>query len=737
MSHKTKICNVALATHIETCFQNFTYAPLVINGYWFEVEHHEKEKRGLKSVIEHNISQITSKFYEESSCSNKKKADEIAKTFVQNGKSSLKDLQGNIDVELEVEIYEKIKNKSRDVLEVKTLKEIDKIIQNSDMVLDLNSPLESLKSLEKRVYDHAIEALQVKAGFKPISLASYPLKQLGMFFTEEVCFRPEGLTYSPCGEEKVLLPNEIITETNVLKESISSEATEIQNVTNFQGSTITTKDSLKLINSYERTVRKETDIKTKTKASVKGKIFKIIDLDVSGEISTSFNQIMEAVSKSSSEINRSLVNEAVRNLTIETSQKTITTSELSQTTTNTREFKNTTDEPIGYIVRDSYCVNSVIHKRTNVQLAWSGCIENPGKELCRPDNIREVLSEDIKQIIDKWSVAAAPEAFGSRPGNETICTATSTLDRWGFPFGDNVEFEGNINGTIPPNSTYIGNSAEITIVESDTAVVSQQVTTQPMNGASGQIQFSAKILVDNKFANKEWVRYKICFQVSSPEASAYDSNLELWRNDQAEIEIEALLEKEKEKLSEFLLSDKVAAAIEQRIFKDFFALNTIDDCCELISHVRTIFDFEKLCYSLQPSWNANGSGCQTSDPVSIYTAQCLNFYLPVKEGKEAQAITTLLAIKEIPSSSSILQQVAGYITQIQDLRNTVFNRSFDTTGWDEKIDAPNKYNLTPYDTSNNEWDADFETKLNFQIIDIHTVTVPTGGVKVDIRPPLC
>lgn len=380
-------------------------------------------------------------------------------------------------------------------------------------------------------------------------------------------------------------------------------------------------------------------------------------------------------------------------------------------------------------------MNSVIHKRTNAQLAWSDCIENPGKELCRPNNIEEVFSEEIKEIHDKWSTAAAPASLGPKPEDKRICTATSTLDDGGRFLADDTELTGTIYGNIPPGSTYIGGSAQVEIVVRNTDTVSQQVISQPSSGATGSTQFSVKIVVNNKVLHKEKVTYKICFKITSPESVEYYANLEQWRNEQAEAEIEILLTAQKAKLNEFLLSDKVASAIEKRIFQDFFGLTAINNCCELIYHIRSIFDFDKLCFSLQPSWNASGTGCQSSDPVSIYTAQCLKFFLPVKEGKEWQAVTTLLAINAIPHTA--LHQVGGYINSINDLRDTEFNSTFDTTGWDEIIDAPNQYNLTPYDTSNDGWDTDFESKLNFQLIDAYTVTVPTGGIKVELRPVLC
>ncbi len=523
-------------------------------------------------------------------------------------------------------------------------------------------------------------------------------------------------------------------ETSKLTEEAYSEVTEGTDVTDYRESTITAKEDLTLTSSYERSVKNTIDLKKKSEASVKGKLFKILDVSLKSNTSVGFNSVMEQISKSSSAFNRSLVNEAVTRLTTKSTYESIERRKLTQELTKDRAISNSTSEPMQYIIRDSYCVNSVIHKRTNAQLAWSDCIENPGKDLCRPNNIEESLSEEIKEIHDKWSTAPPPASLGPKPEDEKVCTTTLTLSG-GFGWGSTEVLTGTVNGNIPPDSSYIGGSALIKRIDSGTRVEYQQLISQPSTGATGSVQFAVQFTVENKTWEDEWVKYQICFKVTSPESAEYYANLEQWRNDQAEAEIEILLTEQKEKLNEFLLSDKVASAIEKRIFQDFFGLTAINNCCELIYHIRSIFDFDKLCFSYQPSWDASGTGCQSSDPVSIYTALCLKFFLPVKEGKEWQAVTTLLAINAIPHAA--LHQVGGYINSINDLRDTEFNSTFDTAGWDEKIDAPNQYNLTPYGTSNNGWDTDFESKLNFQLINAYTVTVPTGGVKIDLRPVLC
>lgn len=733
MSHKNKICNVALATHIETCFTGFSYTPLILNS-GLQTERYF-EKVGLRNVVEADVAQVLSKLNTESP--DAKEINELAKKFVLQGKNALCELT---DVDLNADILTHVEK----IIEKEQMRSLSKkkkhLLKESKLALDLKTPFKTLMEREEVVYSkNKLEDLifQPAEKFEIKKHWNYELPQLGMFFTEETCFRPEGLTYSPCGQEKTILSNESISETLVLNEEVGSEVTEAQEVTDTQSSKTTIKESLKLTNSYEQKIKKTLDLKKSIKGSVKGKLFKVLDVGLSSTTSVDFSYLMESISKSSREQSYSLINEVANELIIKSSYESKNTYKLSQTISKTRAIENPTSKPVQYISRDSYCVNSIILKRTNVQLAWSDCIDSPGKDLCRPDNLTEVLSEEIKNIKDKWSTSPAPAIFGSRPGNQSICTASSTVDKRGLIFGDNVQFDETIVGLVPPNGAYISGSAIITVLNSDTDVVSRQVLSQPGSGASGNITFSVKIVVNNKFLNKEWVTYKVCFEVSTAEATAYDNAVNQWRNEQAESEIADLLANEKDKLNDFLLSDKAASVIEKRIFEDFFALTTIDDCCKLIRHIKRIFDFDKLCFSLEPSWDTSGTGCQTADPVSIYTAKCLKFYLPIKEGQEWRALTTLLSINAIPSSSSVLNQIHGYINQINDLRSTVFNRAFNPAGWDVKIDSPNGYNLTPYDTIDDVWNTEFETKLNFQLIDVHTVAIPTGSVRVDLRSDLC
>ncbi|TQM89685.1 hypothetical protein [Roseinatronobacter monicus] len=90
-------------------------------------------------------------------------------------------------------------------------------MQSAGAVLDLTDP-EAL--LNARAGNRISEIEKHIAANKPMEeylrgqLCEAP--NLGLFFSESVCYRSEGLTYSPCGQEFTLLPGESINESNHL-----------------------------------------------------------------------------------------------------------------------------------------------------------------------------------------------------------------------------------------------------------------------------------------------------------------------------------------------------------------------------------------------------------------------------------------------------------------------------------------------------------------------------------------
>jgi len=363
-------------------------------------------------------------------------------------------------------------------------------------------------------------------------------------------------------------------------------------------------------------------------------------------------------------------------------------------------------------------------------MAWSGCIDNPAEGLCTPDNIEEKCAQEIQFIRDKWKVAKPPAEFGAEP--KPVSRTTKVLKKNWNPWGN--PFTVDVDDTIPGGYSYDGGSASL-YANANVLVQSTQIQSQPGNGATGGIQFTGKI--DTKPTRKE-ITYYVTYVILSDAAKAWQDQVSHWRNEQAQKEIDILISKKLEELTQWELSDRVANVIEQKIFENYFGVTSIEDCCRFIARVRSLFDFGNLSYSLLPSWNDVGDPCQSADPVSFLTARCLSFYLPMHEGRELEALILLASIGAIPWSADIRSQIIGYVNEVSNARATLFNRLFDPTGMEPNIDGPNGISFTAYDTDETtDWNHLCESDLNFVLIDKHNFTIPTGSTRIEARPNLC
>jgi len=383
-----------------------------------------------------------------------------------------------------------------------------------------------------------------------------------------------------------------------------------------------------------------------------------------------------------------------------------------------------------FIKRTSFCKTSVLHKRHNVQLAWNGCIDNPSEGLCTGDNIEERMASEIQSVRDKWSQTSAPVEFGPRPSNKKHC---SGIHNYVSSIGSKKYIP--VNDTIPADYYYDG-GAQLEIVSSTTTPQSSYISSEPSSGAEGGVTFGTYVDVQNRALHTERATFKVCYLIAPKAAKEWDDKLNQWRDEQAQLEIDDLLIEKKEELNRFLASDQARATIERRIMEDFFGVTPIQDCGALITRLRRLFDFDSMCFSLLPSWNEMGEGCQKAFPVTLYTAKCLHFYLPIKEGMELEASILLASVNAIGWNSQFVPQLMTYINQIDNMRSTLYNRAFDPTGWDVKFDQPNGYDITPYDSNSPNWSAAHESDLNYELLGAFTINVPCGE-RVDPRPGLC
>lgn len=731
MSKKSKICQPALTSHIEVCHEQCSFTPLVVTKK-FRIP--KPRSKGIKAVINEEISQKMGskmdKLIEESEKSKTEIRNSITKNLMSLKEidSKKEDLGQNINDGLLTQINSEFEKK----LERKIESSREEVIKNSKGMLDLSAPEKVIETRE----------INIRASFDKLKLKGkdemkIPLNEvmefdgLGLFFKEDVCYRGEGMSYSPCGKEFTIMPGEKFSESNTLE--VTTEDAETGEVTTTQDFTNTENESEEetFANSYDRTLKKETDIKLAREASFKAKIpFKIFNLDLSASSSGSinFNRVLTEVNKSSHTNTRKRFSEVIRKLMTSNTQTRSSSVKSSQTIAHSRVWENLTDSPMHFIKRTSFCKTSVLHKRHNVQLAWNGCIDNPSEGLCTGENLEEKLAGELQTIREKWNRAAVPSEFGEEPKDKKVVTSINTRNN--NPLG--VWWRENISDTIPAGWFYVGGTADAHI-DASVQVQGERVESQPNHGATGTVTFTTR--VDTRSTRKP-IYTKFSYLIRSANAQEWHDRVNQWRAEQAQQEIDIFLEEKKEELNKFLASDQARATIERRIMEDFFGVTSGQDCCSLITRLRKLFDFDAMCFSLLPAWNNQGDGCQKAFPVTLYTADCLHFYLPIKEGMELEASILLVSVNAIGWSNQFAPQLLAYINRINTMRSTLYKRAFDPAGWDVKFDQPNGYDMTPYDSSSPDWSAAHESDLNYELLGAFTINVPCGE-RVDPRPALC
>ena len=733
MSHKQKICETAAVAHIETCHPQCSYVPLVLSHRTFD--HAVDATHGLAATIERDLDSAL----DDARVDIEAQSSALRKRFIESIATGDEKSQRKTDAALcwqtvasalvpDFELH--LNAAAAHSLETRRTA----LIAQSGAALDKRDAIRAIEARLPRRLDEIGTALAKPLVLEPIHFLQYrELDQLGLFFTESVCYRCEALTYEPCGEESTILPGEKFSYTNTLtvteKEAESSKETTSQ--------VLTTKDTLEeqdtLESSYERKLKKETDIKSSLEAGFTIP-FKKLPIKINFKGGVDFKKIVEEASKSSSKSTRTRFQQVERELKVSASIDRSRSIERELSVSYQRVWENKTDTPQTFIRRQSWCKTSVIHKRTNVQIAWSGCIQNPGRDLCTPDNLEEKLAPTIKLVRDKWQKATPPSELGPRPANQAHCTSEGYYSSL---IGGRRSL--SLAAAVPSGFVYFGNPT-IEITGNSTTVIpsGNSIDSAPGAGATGGISFNVTIELKNRIAHKETATVRVCFEISPLAAKDWDDRVAEWRKTKAEEEIAALLKTKKAELEKFLASEQAHAAITRRIMEDYFSVDASKGCCELIKRLHRLFDFDRLCFTLYPSWNANGTGCQTSQPPTIYTAKCLSFYLPINPSMEAEAFALLGAIGAIPWSTALLGQYLAYAQQVDQMRTTLYDRAFDPTGWNDKFDQPLGYQVTPYNTpSEDEWESAHETSLNYEVIDAFTITTPCGGFRIDPRPMLC
>ena len=743
MPHKDKICTPALATHIEDCDEMFSFAPLVIEQSW-EYGDVAGKAVGLREIRARETDAIFQPKIQKALRDIPDDANMVA-NFLKGHAAGIAELElssPGISREISASLSSVLKEGVR-VAEAARIEEV--------MTTDACCIEESEKGPEARLEerlavigkDFDVTKLMGQAFLPYNRVTSYEMNSLGVFFTESLCFSCNGKTYDACGDEFTLLPGDAIVEKTSWSTSTDDTSTQTDSSSSDSTTTNTLTTSTDFTTVYHDEKSKKTNIKTSAGLTLKGggKVFKFLNLsgDLKASASSDFTKYMKSTHDSTIKDKKELVRKVVTTLKSSTSLKQVRKRKTSDSYSYARNLKNTTESPIHYIEREGYCVYTVYHRRTNAHLAWSACLDNPGQGLCTPETFEEDHAEEIAAIVEKWSLAAAPGSLGPRPANVDICTESFQDEKWGNGTQGYTEFTPSVQIAVPPGHSYVGGSAHVNMLSYNSELHEHNVTSQPVNGATGNGTLKAKILVTNRRPFKrEIVAYQFCYTVAPDEAKAWDARLEAWQLEQANVEIEALRAAEAEKFGEFLLSDRARELLVRKLLQKYFAIDDVTDCCHLIARLERIFDFSRLSYRLYPSWNERGDGCQKSESVNIGNALCAHLFTPVHEGMELEALKMLAAVNALDMwSPSVAAQIAGYINEIEQLRATVFKPAFEVTdALIAQIDSPQGAPMTPYDTASDVWASELERPPGYILLDAYTVTVPCGS-RTEIKPNLC
>ena len=191
MAHKEKICYAALATHVEQCFREFTYTPLIIKSdIRWQLE--PNAPIGLEEVVNREIDEGLGKDTE-NGVGVPGDADALALEVIEavsawlakapNGKLDLSD---KVRDAIKANIFSEVSR--RDSVQATNAR--NNFVAGAGEAFDLRYPERVLLSrMDRTISNDKFDSL-LDIQFKPLpKLMVRELPHLGLFFTEATCFR--------------------------------------------------------------------------------------------------------------------------------------------------------------------------------------------------------------------------------------------------------------------------------------------------------------------------------------------------------------------------------------------------------------------------------------------------------------------------------------------------------------------------------------------------------------------
>lgn len=728
------ICHDVLATPVDTFVYHSSFVPFVINCSDIVVDPMNKD-----TMIEHT------KFYDvlkkevsaEIEAEMKSQEFETIEGLVESNKTFDSIIPPEQRKEFNENMISKIRPHYDEKINLKKIEVAKKLRNDPNSLLYMGEANLETQLLQKYKKQNNIaltenknssnqKRIQAVIGKDSPKKGCSHVSDLGFIFLERNRIRPIGHTLERAPIHEITLnPGQTVTKNVDLTSSQSitrNDTLETTEEIEHTFSDTQTNSLTKNIQEFYETT-KELKLGLSNESKITAKLDKIIDLSNSLKSSIDYtaNKIERETRESTSLEKRDVIKTISSQLTTTNSTELKITESSSVADKTNIVYENTLQYPMRLLFRRLMQVLHISYERYGVQLGWSLCMDNPGESI-QKYNV-ENDSPEIQAIKDKWAQATPPQELGAPPSNKTQ-TFTSKLIRGGIA----GKSEDNVAVFTVPAGYAFGNVAIAHSGKNSSASIKNTV----VDGNIVTVTYHYGIQV---FGN---IRLTITVTfVPDAIMDQYNATIDAWRNEQAQKEINQYLSTITSEITQLDTKAVFRSEIMRQIIDKYFG-RPVNETCKSISMVYDLFDWENLDMILYPKWwdeNTEIDGTQ-SNKVDFFTASFAKVFLPIKPGKEEDALAFLIAVGVIPNSQLHILQIQKYINDMYDELIPMYSDSFSPDNDDvEDICEACDINLTPLGTK--EWINDYEKECNFTVLDRFVTTAPTNGLNIELKPPIC
>jgi hypothetical protein len=574
---------------------------------------------------------------------------------------------------------------------------------------------------------------------KAASLCQF--NELGLLFLERLRVRPIGQTVerAPFYElsvepgETISLSHDSFTQRDLSQEDIfTKEETKDSSLTSVLSSSLTSE--------YTGELTRVTNWKISPSISADAKVPILgIPVDFKGSVSGEYGSVVtdKSTSKESSTQSRTITEVASSKL-FSSHKTTVKVSRTeTDTTKNARTFTNTSSQIKKIYMRKMVRVHHMSYERYGVRMAWSPCIEDPGRDVRDLIPGMGAFPKEIKAIRDKWNSAPPPAELGSPPANQTVCTSWSGQLVGG---AGGVSQDYNFSLQIPSGYVYGTAYLDQKEIQNSPGV---SISSSPPANSTGVVNFAVHVGLNSFWGgNEDKVNFRLCVSAApGPDLMAqWNAKVQGWRDDQAQKEILAFLADKKDEIKNLDVNAWPPSELMRRAISELFGDPTSYHSCEMVEMLHRVFEWENLTYRLfAPWWNPNAKvdGLQSLS-TTFLNASWAKLYIPLRPGYEEEAISFLASVGAIPQQAALLDDIQYYLYDMRQNVQPLFGRAYVPGIADPpEIDGPCDILLTTL--GDDVWAHSYESQLKFQVLDRWIITTPTDGVDYEesyVRCPL-